>query len=101
MLPMSFRSSSNNKAYKPPSSGFVTIGGGGASSHARKSPRTGTVITANMTYDNESEERIVEEGMDVRMQDLNTKSDTQRPQGAIVVSKEVSVTTEEYGRERS
>lgn len=95
ILPTTFRSSSNNKAYKSPSSGFVTIGGGGGSSHAKRTPRTGTIITANMSFDNESEERIVKENGDMRMQDLDTKAEAQRAQGAIVVSKQVSVTTEE------
>ncbi|KAG9203139.1 hypothetical protein G6514_003662 [Epicoccum nigrum] len=95
ILPSSFRSSSNHKAYKSPSGGFVTIGGGGGSSQAKRTPRTRTSITANMTFDNESEERIMKDGMDVRMQDLHTGIDVQRPQGTIVVSKQVSVTTEE------
>ena len=95
ILPSSFRSSSNNKAYKPPSGGFVTIGGGGGSSQAKRTPRTRTSTTANMTFDNESEERIMKNGMDVMMQDLHTRTDVQRPQGTIVISKEVSVTTEE------
>ncbi|KAF2622925.1 hypothetical protein BU25DRAFT_451779 [Macroventuria anomochaeta] len=100
LLPSTFRSSSN-KAYKTPGSGFVTIGGGGASSHARKTPRNGTLITANMTFDNESEERIVKESSDIKMQHLNSPAGTQRPQGAIVVSKQVSVTSEELGNEHS
>ncbi|KAF3039645.1 hypothetical protein E8E11_000093, partial [Didymella keratinophila] len=60
-LPSTLRSSSNNKAYKTPGSGFVTIGGGGASSHANKTPRSRTRISANMTFDNESEERIFQD----------------------------------------
>ena len=48
-----------------------------------------------MTFDNESEERIMKDGMDVMMQHLHTRTDVQRPQGTIVISKEVSVTTEE------
>lgn len=95
-LPSSFRSNSNNKAYKTPGSGFVTIGGGGASSHARKTPRNGTLVSASMTFGNESEERIIKEN-GVRMQHLNATSGTQGSQGAIVVSKQVSVTTEELG----
>ncbi|KAH6629016.1 hypothetical protein C7974DRAFT_375909 [Boeremia exigua] len=98
-LPSTLKSSSNNKAYKSPGSGFVTIGGGGASSHARKASRNGTLITANATYDNGSEERIVKEH-DVRMQYLNTTSGSHKTPGAIVVSKQVSVTTEEFGNER-
>ncbi|KAJ4985320.1 hypothetical protein SVAN01_09171 [Stagonosporopsis vannaccii] len=98
-LPSTFRSNSNNKAYKSPGSGFVTIGGGGASSHARKTPRNGTLISANMTFSNESEERIIKEN-GVKMQHLNATSGTQGAQGAIVVSKQVSVTTEEFGDEQ-
>lgn len=99
-LPSTLRSSSNNKAYKTPGSGFVTIGGGGASSHARKTTRNSTMISANMTFDNESEERIIKDGSDVKMQHLVATSDTQRRQGAILVSKQVSVTTEEFGSGR-
>ncbi|KAJ8117660.1 hypothetical protein OPT61_g1197 [Boeremia exigua] len=98
-LPTTLRSSSN-KAYKTPGSGFVTIGGGVASSHARRTPRSGTLITANTTFDNGSEERIVADSSDVKMQHLKTTSGTHKPQGAIIVSKQVSVTTEEVGNER-
>ena len=75
----------------------MTIGGGGASSHARKTPRNGTLITGGLTFDNESEERIVKESSDVKMQHLKITAGIQRPQGAIVVSKQVSVTAEEFG----
>lgn len=97
-LPSTLRSSSNNKAYKTPGSGFVTIGGGGASSHANKTPRNGTRISANMTFDNESEERIFKDN-EVKMQHLHSPTEPQRSQGAIVVSRQISVTTEEFGRE--
>lgn len=95
-LPSTLRSSSNNKAYKTPGSGFVTIGGGGASSHANKTPRNGSRISVNMTLDNESEERIMEDN-DVKMQYLRSPTSPRRLHGAITVSKEVSVTTEELG----
>ena len=98
-LPSTLRSGSNNKAYKSPGSGFVTIGGGGASSHVKETPRNGILISANLTFDNESEERIIEECTDVKMQDLNNTTGSQRPQGAIIVSKQVSVTTEEFSSE--
>ena len=40
-LPSTLRLSSNNKAYKTPGSGFVTIGGSGEpSKHTRKGPRS-------------------------------------------------------------
>ena len=96
-LPSTLRSSSN-KAYKTPGSGFVTIGGGEASSHANKTPRSGTRISANMTFDNESEERMFKAD-DVRMQHL--QSPTQQHQAGIIVSKQVSVTTEPFGKNGS
>ncbi|KAF1925977.1 uncharacterized protein M421DRAFT_423259 [Didymella exigua CBS 183.55] len=96
-LPSTLRSSSN-KAYKTPGSGFVTIGGGGASSHANKSPWSGARISANINLDNESEERIIEEN-DIKMQHLHSPAESQRPQGGIIVSKHVSVTTEAFGKE--
>ncbi|KAF9697715.1 hypothetical protein EKO04_004516 [Ascochyta lentis] len=101
LLPSTFRSSSNNKAYKTPGSGFVTIGGGGASSHTRRGPQSACHISANMTFDNESEEHIIKERNDVKMHHLDTTSGTQRSQTAIVVSKQITVTTENFGSERS
>ncbi|KAH7382760.1 hypothetical protein DE146DRAFT_669791 [Phaeosphaeria sp. MPI-PUGE-AT-0046c] len=95
-VPSTFRSSSNNKAYKSPGSGFVSIGGGGASSRDRGG--LSNHVTANMTYDNESEEHIVKETNIVKMQDLHPVRDTQRSPNGIVVSRQVSVTTEKYGR---
>jgi hypothetical protein len=50
-----------------------------------------------MTFDNESEEHIIRDGVDVKMQDLHTATGKPPSHGAIVVSKQVSVTTEEYG----
>jgi hypothetical protein len=85
-LPSSLRSSSN-KTYKTPS-GFVTIGGGGggAGSRSRQGPPSAHHITANMTFDNESEERIVTGDSVIKMHDMHAD--------AIMVSKEVTVTTE-------
>ncbi|CAO2650809.1 Nn.00g091060.m01.CDS01 [Neocucurbitaria sp. VM-36] len=93
-LPSNLRSSSNNnKAYKSPGSGFVTIGGGGgASSRSRQGPHSSSHITANMTFDNESQEHIVKGNGDVKLQHVHNN---------IVVSKQVSVTTEDYNSERS
>jgi hypothetical protein len=94
-LPSSF-SNSNNKAYKTPGSGFVTIGGtGAASSRNRQGAQSASHVSANMTFDNESEENIVTAHGDVKMQGLH-------PAGAnIVVKKQVSVTTEDRGSDRS
>lgn len=94
-IPSTLRSSSNNKAYKSPGSGgFVTIGGGGAShgSRNRKDIHSAHHITENMTFDNESEERIVKGNGDMKLQDMDPNS--------IVVSKQVSVTTEERTGDR-
>jgi hypothetical protein len=104
LLPSSLRSSSNNKAYKSPGSGFVTIGGGGgggASSRNRQGPRSVSRVTANGTFDNGSEEHIVKGDGDVKMQEIQTQDDTQRLDNAIVVSKQVRITTEERGNEQS
>lgn len=98
LLPSTLRSSSNNRACKTPGSGFVTIGGGGASSHANKTPRSGTRISTNMTFDNESEERIFQDN-EVKMQALHSPTESQRPQGGIIVSRQVSVTTESFGKD--
>ena len=99
-LPSSF-SNSNNKAYKTPGSGFVTIGGGrsggtgGASSRNRAGAQSASHVSANMTFDNESEENIVNRDGDMKMQGLY-------PAGAnIVVKKQVSVTTEDRGSDKS
>jgi hypothetical protein len=100
-LPTSLRSSSNNKAYKTPGSGgFVTIGGGGAGNSSRnRNPHSAHHISANMTF-NESEERIVKGDGDVKLQDLQANHVVQNP-NTIMVSKKVSVTTEDRTSERS
>jgi hypothetical protein len=82
-LPSNIRSSTN-KNYKTPS-GFVTIGGGGGTSRSRHGPQSAHHITANMTYDNESEEHIVKGDGVIRMHDM---------QNAIFVSNEVRITNE-------
>jgi hypothetical protein len=93
-LPSSF-SNSNNQAYKTPGSGFVSIGGGrsggtgGASSRNRAGGKTTSHISANRTFDNESEEHIVKRDGDVKMTGLH-------PAGSnIVVRQQVSITTED------
>jgi hypothetical protein len=94
LLPSSF-SNSNKKAYKTPGSGFVSIGGGrsggtgGASSRNRAGGKTTSHISANRTFDNESEEHIVKRDGDVKMTGLH-------PAGSnIVVRQQVSITTED------
>ena len=67
------------------------------SSHNRRHPRSACQITGKVTFDNESEEHIIRDGVDVMMQDLHTIAVEQSSHGAIMVSKQVSVTTEEYG----
>lgn len=76
----------------------MTIGGGGASSRNRQGPSSVSNITANMTFDNDSEEHIVKGDDDMKMHHIGS---TQRPSNAIVVSKQVSVTTEDRNSERS
>lgn len=95
LLPKSLRSS--NKAYKSPGSGFVTIGGGGASKSSRQGVRSVSRITANMTFDNESEERIISAVEHVKLQNLHSHEKTLS--NAIMLSGEVSVTTQELDSE--
>jgi hypothetical protein len=97
-LPSSLRSSSNNKAYKSPGSGFVSIGGGGASSRNRQGPHS--TVTANMTFDNDSEEQIIKGNGDVKMRPVHTLNGAQ-PANAIAVKKQVKITTEDRTSGRS
>ena len=97
VLSSTLRSSSYNKAYKTPGSGLVTIGGDGALSHAARL-RGAARISANMTLDNESEERIFQDN-EVKVQVLYSPTESQRLQGGIIVSKQVSVTTESFGKD--
>lgn len=85
-----------------PGSGFVTIGGGGggASSHNR-SGRSACQVTADTAFDNDSEEHIIKGVNDVKLRHLQTTPNTQQSQNAIVVSKQVTITTEDYDSERS
>ncbi|KAH3915753.1 hypothetical protein HBH56_079100 [Parastagonospora nodorum] len=101
LFPSSFRSS-NNKAYRNPSSGFRTIGGsGGPSSRVRPGPRSVSHITTNMTFDNGSEGKMMNGSDDVKMQNLCSHGATTHAANAILVSKQVSVTTEKCtGRSR-
>jgi hypothetical protein len=102
-LPSSVRSSNNNKAYKTPESGFVTIGGGsaGASSRNRQAPQSARRITTNMTLGNESEEHSVNGKDDVRLKNMYAAGGRQHLLNAIVVSKQVSIMTEDCSSEGS
>lgn len=98
-----FSSNNNNKAYKSPSGGFVTIGGGGgtgggASSRNRRGTSThGNHDTADLTFDNDSEEFIVKGGGDIRLADLPSPGG----KNDIVVKHQVSVTTEDRRSDKS
>lgn len=100
-LPRSMRSSSNNKAYKTPEKGFVSIGGGGGSSSNRNGSQKPRHATSSLTFDNESEEHIFKGNGDVELQPLPGAGGTQRSPHSIVVSKQVSVTTEERNGKQS
>lgn len=50
-----------------------------------------------MTFDNESEEHIFRVH-DVKMQNLQSPIESQQTQAGIIVSKQVSVTTEPFGK---
>jgi hypothetical protein len=98
-LPRALRSSSNNKAvYKSPGSGFVSIGGGGSAPGHRQHGLENR-ISANRTFENDSEEHIVKGHDDVEMQYVQSEDHRRSPNG-IVVSKKISVTTEESTRQK-
>lgn len=97
LMPNSRRSS--DEAYNSPGSGFVTIGGGGASKGSRQGVRTVSRITANITFDNESEECIILGSQDIKLQSLCSHEKTSS--NAIMVLKEVSVTTQKVNGETS
>ncbi|CAG5174536.1 uncharacterized protein ALTATR162_LOCUS7809 [Alternaria atra] len=95
--------SSNAKAYKSPGSGFVTIGGGtggGASKQTRSVPHSTHHISGSLTFDNESEEHIVR-GEDMKMHHLQGAAGQQQGKNVIVVSNQVSVTSEDRDCARS
>jgi hypothetical protein len=100
VISSTIRSGSNSKALRTPGGGVVTIGGGGggASSRNRQSAHH---VTANMTFDNESEENILKGDGDVKMQHINTAGVIQQSPNSIVVSKQISITTEDCDSERS
>jgi len=95
--------SNNAKAQDPPGSDFETIGGGsgpGGKRASRRAPHRARHTFGGLTLDNESEEDMIK-GDDVamhRMQDNAVKSDGKH---VIIVSNEVSVTSEDhYGAHR-
>lgn len=99
-------SGSNRIAYKynVHGSGFVTIGGGGASASNRSRPDPQCCeVSRNMTFDNESEEHIVKSGPEIKMQPLQTSGGRQRLLNGkdIVVQTHVSVTTEDASSQKS
>jgi hypothetical protein len=101
-LPSLFGSSSNNKAYKSPGSGFVTIGGGGAaSSRGGQGAQSACHVSVNRTFDNESEENIVKGSNGVKLRHMNAIGGARQSLSGIVVLKQVSVTTENKNRERT
>jgi hypothetical protein len=105
-LPSTMNSGSNRIAYKYDvhGSGFVTIGGGGASASNRSRPDPQSCdVSRNMTFDNESEEHIVKSGAEIKMQPLQTSGGRQRLLNGknIVVQTHVSVTTEDASSQKS
>ena len=95
--------SSNARAYKSPGSGFVTIRGGtggGASKQSRSAPHSGRRISASLTFDNESKEHIVKGG-DMNLQHMRGAASEQQGKNVIVVSNQVSITSEDRDSARS
>lgn len=108
-LPSTVNSNSNKKAYRynADGSGFVTIGGGGGGGSASNRGRSGPQsrdISANMTFDNESEEHIVKHSSEIKMKPLQTSGGTQRSMNGskdIIVETQVSITTGDVGSQKS
>jgi hypothetical protein len=94
-LPSNLWSSNNSKAYKTPRSKFLTIGGSGASSRNRHGSQTTPRHTTDIgTFENDSEEQIFAKSDDLKMHDVPPAHDKRRLSNAIVVSKQVSITSE-------
>lgn len=90
--------SSNANAHKSRGSGFVTIGGGtggGASKHSRS-----TLHNTNCVFDIESEEHLVK-AEELKMRHIQGVSGQQRGKNGIVISNEVSVTSEDRDSDKS
>lgn len=103
LFPSRFRTTSVDKKYKTPS-GFITIGGGGASRtpHGISKQSSTHHITANMTYDNESEEHIIESDSERGEHKLKTLQPARARRGSlsgIVIERELKVTMEGNGSE--
>ncbi|CAG5169333.1 uncharacterized protein ALTATR162_LOCUS7028 [Alternaria atra] len=91
--------SSNAEPYKPSGSGFVTIGGG-ASKQSRSAPHSARYLSTSLTFDNESEEHIVEGG-DVNLHRMQSTVGQKHGMHVIVVSNQVSITSEDRDIARS
>lgn len=88
--------SSNTKAQGPPGSDFETIGGGsgpGGVRANRRAPHRTRHPFGGLTLDNESEEDMIK-GDDVAMHRMQADSNKSNGKHVIVVSSEVSVTSE-------
>jgi hypothetical protein len=95
-LPSNLWSGSNSKAYKTPRSGFLTIGGGDASSRNRHGSQTTAHHTTDIrSLDNDSEEHIFAKSDNLKMHDVPAAHGKRRLSNAIVVSKQVSITSED------
>ncbi|KAF2445832.1 hypothetical protein P171DRAFT_431224 [Karstenula rhodostoma CBS 690.94] len=94
-LPTTLNSGSNRKVYKAHGSGFVSIGGGGASATNRSRPgQPSRDASRNMSFDNDSEEHIVRSEAGINLRSLQTVGGTQRSlkKNDIMVSTHVTVT---------
>ena len=100
-LPTTMNSNSKGRAYKAHGSGFVTIGGGGASTSNRSRPQQSRDASRNMTFDNESEEHIVQSKGDVNLHRLPSASGERvLNKNDIMVSTHVSVTRTDADSQR-
>lgn len=71
LLRTSLHPSRSKKVYRTPDSGFLTIDGGGGRA-ASRDRQSANHITANMTYDNGSEEHLVGTRGEFNMQHKST-----------------------------
>lgn len=91
LFPSRFRTTSADKKYKTPS-GFITIGGGGGGSRGISKQSSTHHITANMTYDNDSEEHIIESDGEHKMKTLHPTRARKGSLNGIVIERELKVT---------
>ncbi|KAI4613390.1 uncharacterized protein J4E87_009857 [Alternaria ethzedia] len=90
--------SSNAKGQEPPGSDFETIGGGsgpGGKRASRRAPHRAPHTFGGLTLDNESEEDMIK-GDAVAMHPMQADSAKSDGKHVIVVSSEVSVTSEDH-----